>query len=128
MKGRVPARDKQKGMGTLGWLFCIAVVGLSLMLVLKVLPLYFQDYTIGQVVKSLDLRPGIEAASLTDVRTWLNKGLQINGATLAKGESKVSRGSGGLPQVEVSYERRVDFLYNIDLVLSFEHDWKVKSQ
>ena len=94
----------------------------------EVLPLYMEDYTIARVVQSLDERSGVASASLREVRSWLNKGLQTNMVILAPGESKVSRGEDGRPVVAVNYERRVKFLYNIDLVLTFEHDWKVKSQ
>ena len=101
---------------------------LIVMFLVKVSPLYMEDYTIARVVQSLDDQSGVESASLRELRNWLNKGLKTNMVTLAPEESKVSRGEGGQLVVEVNYERRVNFLYNIDLVLTFEHDWKVKSQ
>ncbi|MGI9277347.1 MAG: DUF4845 domain-containing protein [Endozoicomonas sp.] len=121
-------RSRQKGLGALGLMSSLMAAVFIVMFLVKVLPLYVEDYTIARVVQSLDNRPGIESASLGELRSWLNKGLQTNMVTLAPGESEVSRVKGGRPAVAVNYERRVKFLYNIDLVLTFEHDWKVKSQ
>lgn len=119
---------RQKGLGTLGWLVAILVGGLAVMLALKLTPVYLDDYAVSRVLSSLDSRPGAESAGVSEVREWFRKGLQTNLIKLEPGESKIYRSKSGGVTVEVNYERRLHFLYNIDLVLTFEHYWNVKSQ
>ncbi len=118
---------RQRGMTTLGWLFFIFVVGLTSTFLLKVTPFYLDDYAVGRVLSSLNEKPAVDSASVNQVKVWIDKGLQTNLVKLHKKEIKVSRDD-GLVFVDISYERRLKFLYNIDLVLTFKHDWNTKSQ
>ncbi|WP_153301738.1 DUF4845 domain-containing protein [Endozoicomonas arenosclerae] len=122
------AKSRQKGLSTLGWLVAILVGGFMIMLTFKVAPIYLDDYAVSKVLNSLDTKPGVEEAGVPQVREWLNKGLLTNRIKLAKGESKVLRDKGKAVTVDINYERRLHLMYNIDLVLTFEHNWKVKSQ
>ena len=118
----------QEGFSALGWLVTILVGGFVLMVVLKLGPLYLDDYAITRVVSSLDDKPGIESAGVPEVRDWLNKGLQTNRVDLDTKEVRVFRDSRDKVNIAIDYKRRLTFMYNVDLIVSFEHDWKVKSQ
>ncbi|KEQ17966.1 DUF4845 domain-containing protein [Endozoicomonas numazuensis] len=122
------AKSRQKGLSTLGWLVAILVGGFMIMLTFKVAPIYLDDYAISKVLTSMDTKTGVKEAGVPQVREWLNKGLMTNRIKLAKGESKVLRDEGKSVAVEIDYERRVHLMYNIDLVLTFEHNWNAKSQ
>lgn len=122
------AKNRQKGLSTMGWLVAILVVGFMVMLTLKVAPIYLDDYAIKKVLTSLDTRPGIEEAGVQQVREWLNKGLSTNRVQLAREESSVLGDNGQPLAVEINYERRVHLMHNVDLVLTFEHNWNAKTQ
>ncbi|MGI9278867.1 MAG: DUF4845 domain-containing protein [Endozoicomonas sp.] len=122
------AKSRQKGLSTLGWLVAILVGGFMIMLTFKVAPIYLDDYAVAKVLTSLDTKPGVEEAGVPQVREWLNKGLLTNRIKLAKGESKVLRDKGKSVAIEINYERRLHLMYNIDLILTFEHKWNAKSQ
>ncbi|WOG25563.1 DUF4845 domain-containing protein [Endozoicomonas sp. 8E] len=122
------AKNRQKGLSTLGWLVAIMVGGFMIMLALRVAPIYLDDYAIKKVLTSLDARPGIEEADVDQVREWLNKGLLTNRVQLAREESSVLRDKGQSVAVEINYERRVHLIHNADLVLTFEHNWNAKTQ
>lgn len=122
------AKNRQKGLSTLGWLVAILVSGFMIMLTIKVAPVYLDDYAIKKVLNSLDTKPGIEGASVQQVREWLDKGLLTNRIRLEGEESSVLRDKGQSVAVEINYDRRVHLIHNIDLVLTFEHNWNTKSQ
>lgn len=119
---------RQKGFSVLGWLVTILVGGFILMAGFKVGPLYLDDYAITRVLASLDDKSGIESAGTPEVRDWLNKALQTNLVDLDTKEVRVFRDNDNKVSIAIDYERRLSFIYNVDLIVSFEHDWKVKSQ
>lgn len=120
-------KRRQKGATALGWLVALFIGGLFLSLALKVGPLYLDNLAVGKVVSSLADRPGASTASITQVRSWIDKGLQTNLVKLDRNEVKLSRENGQV-RVDIDYERRINYLYNIDLVLTFNHYWKAESQ
>ncbi|WP_252180444.1 DUF4845 domain-containing protein [Endozoicomonas sp. 4G] len=122
------AKNRQKGLSTLGWLVAILVGGFIIMLALKVVPIYLDDYAIKKVLTSLDTRPDISEASAPQVREWLDKGLQTNRIQLAGEELSVLRDKGQPVAIAINYERRVHLIHNADLLLTFEHNWNAKSQ
>ena len=119
---------RQKGLSLLGLLTTILVVGVLLIIGIRAVPFYLDDYAVEKVVTSLENRPDIESAGVREVREWLNKGLQTNRIELGKDEVKVFRDRSTGVTVEINYERRFHVLHNIDLVLTFEHDWNAESQ
>ncbi|OED41103.1 hypothetical protein ACH42_14825 [Endozoicomonas sp. (ex Bugula neritina AB1)] len=120
-------KSKQSGAGLLGWLTGLLVLGLSITLLSKVVPFYLDDYAIKKVVASLDEQTGSDDASIRQVRIWLEKGLKTNLIKMKPDELKVFK-ENGLTAVDIDYERRLNFLYNIDLILMFKHDWKAKNR
>ncbi len=120
-------KSRQRGSGAVSWLFYLLIGGLLLSFAVKVVPFYMDDHFVKQVVSSLTDRPGSSTASVTQVRTWINKGLQLNLVKLDRNEVNVTR-ENGVVAVDIDYERRIHFFYNVDLVLTFEHNWKAGTQ
>ncbi|MFK0573431.1 DUF4845 domain-containing protein [Endozoicomonas sp.] len=120
-------KSRQRGSGALSWLFYLLIGGLLLSFAFKVLPFYMDDHAVNKVVSSLTGRPGSSTASVTQVRTWIDKGLQLNMVKLDRSEVKVAR-KNAVVAVDIDYERRINFFYNVDLVLTFEHNWKAGTQ
>ena len=121
-------RNRQKGLGILGMLVTILVGGFALMVAMKLVPLYLDDYAVSRVLTSLDDKPAVASAGTSEVRDWLKKGLQTNVVELDPKEVRVFRDKYAVVSVEIDYERRLKLIKNVDLIVSFEHDWKVKSQ
>ena len=121
-------RNRQKGLSILSMLMTIIVGGLVVMTAIKLGPLYMDDFAVSQVLKSLDKKPDIASVNSTEVKDWFNKGLQTNLIELHPEEFRVMQGRYDGVSIEIDYERRIRFIRNVDLIVSFEHDWKVKSQ
>lgn len=120
-------KSRQRGSGAVIWLFYLLIGGLLLSFAVKVVPFYMDDHSVKQVVSSLADRPGSSTASIAQVRNWINKGLQLNLVKLDRNEVNVTR-EYGVVTVDIDYERRIRFFYNVDLVLTFEHNWKAGTQ
>lgn len=122
MQGR-----KQKGMSIIGALIGLFFAAMIASFGLKVTPVYLDDYALQKILSSLDDQAGTEPLTMGDVRARLDKGLQTNLVELGPDELKIYR-AGDSIVVDIDYERRMNFLYNIDLILTFKHDWKAKNQ
>ncbi|WP_222842121.1 DUF4845 domain-containing protein [Endozoicomonas montiporae] len=121
-------KSRQKGLSLFSTLIAIMVGGVVFTAVVKLGPLYMDDYAIARVLKSLDDKPGIASAGVPEVKEWLNKGLKTNLVELDPKEIRVKQDRYDGVMVDIDYERRIKFIRNVDLIVSFEHDWKVKPQ
>ncbi|WP_263078789.1 DUF4845 domain-containing protein [Endozoicomonas sp. Mp262] len=118
---------RQAGAGVLNLFIIIALILFSAMQGIKLFPYYLDDYAIGRVLASLDKEGTGSITTPLEASEWLERGLQSNNVELGGDEFRVSGHGDGL-SVDINYERRVHFIYNIDFVLNFEHVWKVKSK
>ncbi|MGB0360868.1 MAG: DUF4845 domain-containing protein, partial [Endozoicomonas sp.] len=107
----------------LNWLIFLFIGVAIFSLGLKIMPLYIDDYAVKKVVSSLTSRPDSETVSVNQIRAWVQKGLQLNTVKLEKSEIKITR-KNSIVTVDIDYERRVHLFHNVDIVLSFNHDWK----
>lgn len=121
------SRSSQKGGGIIGMLATLLTIGMLITIGLKTTPAYLDDYALKKILASLDEFPEGEAASVKSIRSRITKGLNTNLIRLEADEMQIYQ-EGGAVFVQIDYERRVDFLYNIDLILTFKHDWKAKIQ
>ena len=121
-------RSRQKGLGIFSMLTTIMVGGLLIMAAVKLGPLYMDDFAVSRVLTSLDEKPGIDKADASEVKDWLDKGLQTNLIELHPEEIQIVQGRYDGVSIAIDYERRIKFIRNVDLIVSFEHDWKVKPQ
>ena len=122
MQGR-----KQKGMSIAGSLAGLFFAAMIVSFGLKVAPVYLDDSALQKILSSLDDWAGTDSLTLGDVRTRIDKGLQTNLVELGPDELDIYR-AGDSIVVDIDYERRMNFLYNIDLILTFKHHWKAKNQ
>ena len=119
--------SKQKGVSITGALAGLFLASLVVSFGLKVTPVYLDDYALQKILSSLDEGGGTEPLTPGDIRSRIDKGLQTNLVELGPDELKIYRADDSIV-VDIDYERRMNFLYNIDLILTFKHDWKAKNQ
>ncbi|MTI14116.1 DUF4845 domain-containing protein [Sansalvadorimonas verongulae] len=124
MKGK----QSQCGASAFGFL-CYTLAGVfTIMVLYKILPAYLENYSVKSIISSLDDRSDIHDARVRDVRGWINKGFLINGIRDIPEDAIKVRKKGDFLVADVNYERRVDLISNIDIVITFENSWKIKQQ
>lgn len=124
---------KQQGMTLIGMLLTMAVVALSAIVVLRIVPVYIQYYSIVQSIKSLNSTPlsnmtGDTEANVAILRASLTKRLDMNGIEDLKPKelSIISEGD-NIYDVKLNYQVIRPLISNISLFFDFQRTDKVKA-
>ena len=121
-------RDRQRGASAFQFL-CYTLASVFVILVgFKLLPVYMDNFSVKSVLSALDDRSEIRQARPKEVKIWISKGFQVNSIRDIPISAITVRQEGAFLVADVNYERRVDLISNIDVVLTFENSWKIKQQ
>jgi len=116
-------KKTQQGMTFLGIMVIISVAIFLGLLVLRLLPVYSDDFVVS---KSLDiLRGNGEDTTREENMKKFGRQLDMNNITRIKPNELTlePRGSGFL--VKLDYEVRVPIIYNVDAVVKFSHQREI---
>ncbi|MGK2913709.1 MAG: DUF4845 domain-containing protein [Porticoccaceae bacterium] len=117
-----PSAHQQLGLSSLGWLFMLAIVGFFLTALLKLGPLYLDNYFIASAVQSLD-KEDIQNKEVSEIRRKLDNEFTVNNVRdISVADVQVVRGKGHT-LVKVNYEKRVPFMGNVDIVVKFANEY-----
>ena len=122
MKGR----KEQSGVSMIAVLAWLAFAAFLFTCVVKFTPLYHDNFSVEKTLDSIEDRYGIEDATVSDVRDWMERGFQVNNLPDEIEDSAKVRREGNEIIIDVNYERRVPMIYNIDAVLTFENSRKIR--
>lgn len=112
---------KQKGITGIGWMFILIVIGFSVLVVLKMTPMYSQYFSVKSSLDSL-AKERLSGKSRVEIYKMLTKRLEINDV-----DDIVTRDDieiiikGSDVTVSVEYEAREQLIGNISLVADFSH-------
>lgn len=118
----------QKGVTLTSLAFYLGLLGFAVFTALKLFPVYMDAFTIESSVKSLETDKTKEFSGAITVQRALFKRLSINNiSSLNKDDVSVVR-EDNYYMVDVDYETRIPYMFNIDLVLSFAYNAKVPAR
>ena len=120
-------KKRQQGNGLVGWLVDMLIMGLLFTLAVKLAPHYTDDWAVQEVVASLSERTGVDNATVAEVRGWVKQGLSRGNVVLDDDAITIGRYN-GMVTVVIDYERRIKLFHNVELVLTFGHNWKAGTQ
>lgn len=119
---------RQRGFTLVTWLFFIAVILFLALIAMKLFPVYMEGFSVKSSVNSLASDPAAGEGSAMDLRTMLMRRLDINDVeSVTDKEIRITRES-GYYIVTVEYERQQHFLANIDFLVTFSYESKVKTR
>ncbi|WP_426417295.1 DUF4845 domain-containing protein [Aestuariirhabdus sp. LZHN29] len=118
----------QRGMSSSGWMATLAIGGMVLLLVFKMVPYYMDDAAIGQLLENISNRQNIEEASVREIESFISKGMQTNSIRDFDNDTIEVYEADGYMKVDIVYEKRVNIIGNVDVVMSFKHNWQVANQ
>ncbi|WP_166646079.1 DUF4845 domain-containing protein [Halospina denitrificans] len=99
------------------------IIGFFLLtVVVRVVPVYIDDFTLSQIIDSIDdrdSRRGID--SERDVRVYLKKRLRLERIESVSVSDMDIKYGNELLTIDFEYEARTPFMGNIDTVIKFEH-------
>ncbi|WP_044870598.1 DUF4845 domain-containing protein [Pseudomonas sp. LFM046] len=120
---------KQKGMSVLGWLLVLAVVAFLASTAFKVIPHYLDFFSLEKIITSVETEKALEIRTIPDFYSHVSKGMQVNGirdldldkalkVTLENNEFRA----------HLKYEKREPLVENLDLVVRFDKEIRVRVQ
>lgn len=122
-------RNKQYGIGFLGWSSILGVLAFFVLIALRIFPLYSEKITVLTAMKSVANRPDIKTMSSKQIRTSLRKNIEISSNSerfsnekLLKNLVKISTDKKTKKKyIRVIYEGRNKFVKDLEFVLVFDH-------
>ncbi|TDT38506.1 uncharacterized protein DUF4845 [Halospina denitrificans] len=112
----------QGGFSMIAIMMAIIIGFFLLTVVVRVVPVYIDDFTLSQIIDSIDdrdSRRGID--SERDVRVYLKKRLRLERIESVSVSDMDIKYGNELLTIDFEYEARTPFMGNIDTVIKFEH-------
>ncbi|MDE3735749.1 MULTISPECIES: DUF4845 domain-containing protein [Pseudomonas] len=120
---------KQKGMSVMGWLLVLAIVAFLASTAFKVIPHYLDFFSLEKIITSVETEKALEIRSIPDFYSHVSKGMQVNGIRDLDLEKslKVTLENNEF-QAHLKYEKREPLVENLDLVVRFDKEFRVRAQ
>lgn len=120
-------KNKQIGSSMYATMFIILVLIFVAVTAMKLWAPYFDDMAVKTALKNIAEEEPTRTMGPKDIRSSLNKRLQVNSVTLDKDEIIIKKEDGEVT-IDIIYERRIPLYGNIDAVLSFNHNATVTAK
>jgi len=115
-------KKRQQGLTAGGWLLVLALVGFFVLLVLRLFPIYSNNYKIKGIVESLGEEQNLFRMQRKEMLRIIDKRLNINFAEGFKQEHLVVKLlQSGNKEIHITYEDRRPILGNLDVVAKFDN-------
>ncbi|QEY61885.1 DUF4845 domain-containing protein [Metapseudomonas lalkuanensis] len=120
---------KQKGMSVLGWLLVLAVVAFLASTAFKIIPHYLDFFSLEKIISSVETEKALEIRTIPDFYSHVSKGMQVNGIRDLDLDKalKVTLENNEF-QAHLKYEKREPLVENLDLVVRFDKEFRVRVQ
>ena len=120
-------QNKQQGLSALGILLVLTIAGFFLTIATKVGPLYLDNSFVNAALQSLASEP-IHKLSDAKIRRRLGDSLRINNVRDVNAKDTVIERKKTATTVSLDYERRINFLANVDIVVVFENTYDTSAR
>jgi Tfp pilus assembly major pilin PilA len=116
------AHRNSRGITLIGFLIMLCVAGFFAYIVMKLVPVYVEYFGVVKAMEQVKNEPGAAQRSVEEIRRELNVKFDlqyVDEHDIPPQAIQVKREATG-PVLRIAYEKRVPFMYNIDLVASFD--------
>ena len=116
------AQRYSRGITLLGFLIMLCVAGFFAYVVMKLVPVYIEYFGVVKAMEQIKDEPGASQKSVEEIRRDLNVKFDlqyVDEKDIPPQAIQLKREATG-PTLRIAYEKRVPFMYNIDLVASFD--------
>ena len=116
-------RNRQQGLSIIGFLIVLAVVGFFAYAAMLLLPAYAEYFGVVKAMKGVAEEAGAANLPIEQIRAKLDFGMHlqyVGDNTVPPNAIKLNT-QGGARILQVAYDKRIPFLYNVSLLVHFEH-------
>lgn len=117
---------RQKGVTFFGMLAVVLVIIFGVLLVIKVMPPYMQNFAIKEALNDIAKEPDIAQMSKGKVKDKLERRLQVEGINVAIADNLLVEKKDGKMHMLLKYENRVPIIGNVDFVFKFDEQVKIE--
>ena len=119
--------QSQKGMSVLGWLMVLALVAFFASAAFKLLPHYFDYMSLEKMIMAVETDKASQVNTVGDFYSHISKGMQVNSIRdLDMEEALNVKIENNEFRVHLKYEKREPLIKNIDLVVHFDKEFRVR--
>lgn len=117
----------QKGMSLLSWLVVLGLVAFFASAAFKVLPHYFDNMALEKLITSVETDKAANVRSINEFYSHVSKGMQVNSIRdLNLQEALKVKMENNEFRAHLKYEKREPLIENIDLVVRFDKEFRVR--
>ena len=118
---------RQQGMTAISMLLLLIIGGFFALLLLKLGPIYLENYKVKTVLGNLESKPDLGSLSASKIRKAITKRFYINEVRrLSAKDIKLKRVDEAV-EVRIDYEVRENILANVDAVVTFHEKVEFKA-
>jgi type II secretory pathway pseudopilin PulG len=119
----------QKGMSLLGWMVVLALVAFLASATFKMLPHYMDYMSLEKIITSAETEASQNINSVNTLYGHIARGLDVNNIRdFNLKESIQIKLENNEFLVHVQYERREPLIQNLDLVATFDKEFRIRAQ
>jgi hypothetical protein len=115
-------RGKVKGITLIGFVIVLCVLGFFAYLAMRLIPMYVEYFGVVKAMEQVRSDPASAQRSVEEIRRDLRfrfDSQYVDNDSVPPAAIQLIRQSGG-STLRIAYEKRVSFLYNLDLVGKFD--------
>lgn len=114
------SRVAQRGIGMLGLLLVVGLLAFVLLVGLRLMPVYLENFKVEDVLESLHQEGQLTQKSTRDIQRLILKRLEINDVHNVSKEHIDIQKKRGQVIVNIQYEVRTSLFGNLDIVARFD--------
>jgi len=116
---------RQSGFTLAGLIVVFAILGVFVLSIIKVFPIYMEHMAVAKSMETLQTEPEIKRLTPSAIKRRLFKKLDVNQVTsVTPAHVKITKIT-GVVKVIVNYEVRKNYFGNLDIVASFNDEFEV---
>jgi hypothetical protein len=117
---RLSKLPKQAGASLFAIIVVMTLLAIIIVSGLKISPAYMDNSVISTAINNLVENDEIDGMSLREIRTYVGRTMQTNGARFSNDYIEEVE-EGGVDYIQVRYESRVTLFSNIDAIVKFDY-------
>ena len=113
-------KNKQKGMTGISIMALLILIAFVAVTLLKIMPIYFDSFKVGDVISSLKEERGLGEKSNSEITKMILKRLDVNMVSDVTKDNIFIEKSKNQVLIDVEYEVRKPMFGNLDIIISFK--------
>lgn len=119
--------NKTRGITMIGFLIMVIVLGFFAYMVMRLMPMYVEYFGVVKSMEQLNEDPAAAQKSLYELKRDLSLKFSVQYVDDLPPGSITLRHEKGRAILNIHYERRVSFFYNVDMVATFDKSVNLSS-